>query len=242
MLTPIKVAFGGVIGEFYASLVPVPASLQEFISRGLAKAVAWAPSRMVDAAEEMLAAWQRNDTDGAPTQPAKLPVILVAMSKDSMPTGRDYTRQIADPVPIIMTDDPDERVFEVRTIATDIRAQIVIFAHDEPTAGSIAKQLALYLDAVDSRTFYAEYAHAGMTEAWPVHIQLPDSPGQSVATDVKNLTILAIDLTLQATIPLYTAPADTAPNDGQGTDGDPSDPHGYPVVTDDAVIAAEIVA
>ncbi len=80
MLMPIKTGFGGFMAGFFSSLVPTTPAVQLMMDRPLKKAIMWAPSRMVDAAEEMLAAWQKNDTDSATTTPPEMPVILVAMA------------------------------------------------------------------------------------------------------------------------------------------------------------------
>jgi hypothetical protein len=230
MLKPVRIGFGGFMGSFYASLVPTTPALQLFTTRGLKKSILWAPARMVDAAEEMLSAWQKNDTDSATTMPPEMPVILVAMAKDYMPTGRDFTRQLADSIPVMLPGDAKERLFGLRVAAGDIRAQVAIFAHDTGTASSIASQFLLYLDTVHGRRFPATFTHAGVTTEWPVQVESPDVPASSIPTDAKNLTMLIVDLTLKASIPLYDGPADDAPNDGQGTAGDASDPSGYPVV------------
>lgn len=229
MFEPIKVGFGQYMVGFYNSLVPTTQSMPEFIGRGAAKAMAFAPSRMVDAAEEMLASWQRNDTDSSDTRPAKLPAVLVAMAQDYVPTGRDYTRQIADSMPTIIPADAKARAFGLRTVAGDIRAQILIVAADEPTARSIASQFHLFLDAVPNRRFHYSHTFAGATTDWPVQIEAPDSPAIAIKTDVKNIVMLAIDLILKAQIPLYDAPAVGQPNDGKGIPGT-DDPAGYPLV------------
>lgn len=239
MLQPIKTAFGEYMGRFYASIVPTTKALEPYVTRGLAKSIVWAPARMVDSAEEMLSSWQRNDTDSAPTQPANMPVIIVAMSKDYVPTGRDFTRQVADPIMGIIPGDTKERVFGIRAIAGDIRAQIAIFAHDEPTAHSIAAQFLLFLDTVDSRRFTARYTFAGQNMDWPVQVESPDSPAMSIQSDAKNLTILAVDVTLKAEIPLLDAPATGQPNDGKGTPGSASDPSGHPVVVQVDIVKEE---
>lgn len=232
MLQSIKTAFGGYIGGFYASLHPTTKSMQEFVARGLAKSVVWAPSRMVDAAEEMLSAWQRNDTDNAATHPADLPVIIVAMAADYTPTARDYTRQISEEAMVIFPGDVKERAFKVNVLAGDIRAQIAVFAHDEPTAKSIIAQLTLYLDSMANRRFYADHEFAGQILKWPVQLETPETFAQKIGTESKNLTILAADITLRASIPLFSAPAEDDPNDGKGTPGDPNDPDGHPVVVE----------
>lgn len=232
MLQSVKVAFGRYMGHFYDGLSPTTKGMQGFVNRGLAKSIVWAPSRMVDAVEEMLASWQRNDTDDAPTHPAELPVIVVAMAKDYTPSGRDYTRQITadDEAWVIIPDDVKERAFDVKLIAGDIRTQIAIFSHDEPTAKSIASQLMLYLDAPSNRRFQAKYDFAGQEVEWPVQLDSPEAFAQSIDIGIKNMTALAVDITLKATIPLFGAPKEGQPNDGKGVVGDMADPAGHPVV------------
>lgn len=230
MFEPVKIALGCYMAGFYAGIVPTTTALKEYCARGLEKSIAFAPSRMVDAAEEMLASWQRNDTDGATTRPAKLPVILVAVAKDYIPVGRDYTRQTPESQWVILPGDAKERVFSLRTLAGEIRAQILIVASDEPTARSLAAQFLLYTDAVDEHRFNAEYSFAGVVSKFPVQLESTDIPAQSIATEAKNLTMLALDLSLRATVPLFSSPKDGEPNDGKGTDGDENDPHGFLVV------------
>lgn len=229
MFEPVKAGFGDFMGQFYASIVPTTKPMKAYVERGLAKSIAWAPARMVDAAEEMLGSWQRNDTSPNPTKPADLPVILVGMSKDYVPAGRDYTRQVADREMVMIPGDAKERLFGLRTIAGDIRAQVAIFSSDEPTAKSLASQFLLFIDGSSRRRFTARHQFAGLSLDWPVQIESPDSPASAVATDAKNLTILVIDITLKASIPLLDHPKPGEPNDGKGSDGNPSDPHGYPL-------------
>lgn len=229
MFEPVKAGFGEFMGQFYASIVPTTKPLQAYVERGLAKSVAWAPARMVDAAEEMLSSWQRNDTSPQASKPADLPVILVGMAKDYTPTGTDYTRQMADRRMVMLPGDPKERLFGLRTVAGDIRAQVAIFATDEPTAKSLAAQFLLFLDGSSQRRFAARHQFAGLSLDWPVQIESPDSPAAAVATEAKNLTVLVVDLTLKASIPVLDYPKPGEPHDGKGTDGNPDNPHGYPV-------------
>jgi hypothetical protein len=231
MFEPVKVGFGEYMTAFYASLVPTTQAMNEYVARGIAKSISWAPGRMIDAAEEMLAAWQRNDTDSTDTKPAKLPAIIVCVDKSYTPTGRDYTRQVANSEWVIIPGDDKERAFGLRAIAGDIRAQVCIFAADEPTARSIAAQFCLFIDAIPNRRFPAKYAFAGIEEEWPVQIESPDSPFMNIRTGSDNVTVLAGDLTLKAEIPLFDAPKEGDPNDGQGVPGT-DDPAGYPVVVE----------
>lgn len=217
------------MGRFYAEIQPTNNTLREFADRGLSKSIVWAPSRMIDAAEEMLASWQRNDTDNAPTHPAKLPVIIVALAKDYTPTSREFTRQVADKMLVILPDDEKERAFGLRVMSGDIRAQLAIFAHDEATARSLAAQFLLFIDATENRRFTSQYEFAGQVLEWPVQLESPDAPAMSIATEAKNLTILALDVVLKAQIPLFDAPKAGQPNDGKGTPNT-DDPAGYPLV------------
>lgn len=214
---------------FYASLVPTTRAMNEYIARGIDKSIVWVPGRMVDSAEEMLASWQRNDTYSAPTAPAKLPVILVGIADDYTPTGRDFTRQVTRAEWMMIPGDAKERAFKIRTLAADIRAQVVIFSADEPTAHSIAAQFTGFLDDWLNRRFQASYHFAGIDKDFPVQVESPDTPAINVKTELKNVKILALDLTLKAEIPLFQAPAAGEYNDGKGVPGT-DDPAGYPVV------------
>jgi len=239
MLEPVKVSLGVFMGLFYASIVPTTKSLESYVARGLAKSIVWAPSRMVDSAEDMLSIWQRNDTDTAVTTPPNMPVIIVAMARDYTPTGRDFTRQVADSQMVMLPGDVKERVFGVRTMAGDVRAQIAIFSQDEPTARSLAAQFLLFVDATPNRRFTAKYPFAGLSMDWPVQVEAPDSPAMSIQTEAHNLTVLAIDITLKAEIPLFDAPKAGEPHDGKGTPGDLIDPAGYPLLGHVEVIGRE---
>lgn len=245
MLKPVKEAFGRYVNEWYASIVPTSKQVREFSERGLAKSIVWAPSRMVDAAEDMLASWRKNDTDSAPSRPPELPVIIVSMAKDFTQTMRDYSAQIADPVVVMLPDDAKERAVSLRVINADIRTQIAIFAHENETARALAAQLALFMDAPGNRRFQSVFRFGGVDTRWWVQIENPDAIATSVATESKNLTILAMDVTLKAAIPLFAAPKYGEPVDASkgGYAGYDEDPASYPVVTSvDAVIKSPLNA
>ena len=59
-------------------------------------------------------------------------MIVVALARDYSPTGRDYTRQIADRMFFSFPDDPRQRAFGLRTVAGDIamtEAAIILRKH-----------------------------------------------------------------------------------------------------------------
>ncbi|WP_445157645.1 hypothetical protein [Halomonas sp. E14] len=238
MFEPVKAGLGEFMQAFYAEVVPTTRPLVEFVERGFPYCVAWAPTRMVDRAEEMLAAYQRNDTRQEPTRPPDLPVILVAVAKDWVPAGREFTTQIADPVDITFPDDPKQRYFRVKAVAGDVRAQVAIFASDEPTAKSLAAQLLLFLDSPSRRRFLARYPFAGLEHEYPAQVEAPDNPASSIDTGSQNLTVLAVDLTLKCTVPIFMAPKAGEPNDGKGTPGT-DDPAGYPLTNEVDAVSQE---
>jgi len=183
---------------------------------------------MVDLAEDMLASWMRDDSRGDPTSPYTMPIILAAMAKDVTQSQPETGRSIATHEYVVIDGDPKDRLFLLRTFVSDIRAQMAIAAHEEQTARSLASQLLLWFEALPNRTFHATYRFAGIDNDWPVQVVMPDSPASLVPTDAKNLTLLTLDLTLRASVPLYQAPKPGEPNDGQGDPADPEDPAGYP--------------
>lgn len=227
MFEPVKEAFSRFMVEFRQGVVPTTPELRNFLDRKTYETMVWAPTRMIDKAEEMLKKFQRVDMN-RPTDPHDLPVIIIAMARDYSPTGRDYTRQVADPVFVTLPDDPKERMFKLRTVSGDIRVQIAIFTRHEPSAKSLAAQFLLFLDETARRRFWATYRFAGFETKWPVQIEAPDSPAMNIESGSENLNILAIDLTLKVTTPIYYAPGVGEPNDGKGTPGSEIDPAGYP--------------
>jgi len=62
-----------------------------------------------------------------------------------------------------------------------------------------------------------------------VQVENPEVMGISAPTEAKNITILAVDVTLHCQAPLFHFPKEGEPNDGKGTDFF-ADPSGYPVV------------
>ena len=231
MFEPVKAGLGEFMQGFYREIAPTTKPLQEFVNRGFPYCVAWAPTRMVDKVEDMLAAWQRNDTNQAATRPPKLPVIIVAVAKDYSAVGRDFTTQISEPADVTFPDDPKGRYFQMKLIAGDVRAQLAICAADEATAKSLAAQFLLYLDHPSRRSFDAKYRFAGLDHPFPAQIEAPDNPAMNIETGTKNLSILAVDMTLKCTVPLFLAPKVGEPNDGKGVPGT-DDPAGFKLVED----------
>lgn len=241
---PIKIAFGQYLQGFHLQLIADTRALAEFAARDFSKAAVWAPGRMIDQVEDMLASWRKNDTSQAAQPTTALPIIIACMAKDFVPAPPEFGRGLGDAVDVMLPDDPKERTFRMRAVVADIRTQVAIVAADDATARSIALQLHAYTSAIGNRVFQSTYRLAGMDDQWPVMLENPDLMAMATPTDVKNLTMLVLDIPLRATVPLLTVPRATEPNDGLGGTAGPGagtgntnnplapdyDPHGYLVV------------
>jgi hypothetical protein len=224
---PIKAAFGRYLHGFHRMLIADTPALAEYAERQFAKAAVWAPGRMIDQVEDMLAAWRKNDTSGEARATPYLPILIAACSKDYMPAQPDYSRQAADAVDVMIPGDPKERVFKMRTALSEVRVQVAVIAADDPTARSIAMQLQLYSSAIERRRIYAEFKLAGVDTKWPFVWKEPDVNAISMPQEVKNLTVLTVDFNGVASVPLLSYPkAGDVESDGQGS-GTYQDPPGY---------------
>lgn len=228
---PIKAAFGRYLQGFHAMLIADTPALAEYAARPFAKSAVWAPGRMVDQVEEMIASWRKNDTSRQARATPFLPIMIAACSKDYMPAQPDYTRQAADPVDVMIPGDPKARVFKMRTAISEVRIQVAIAAAEEPTAKSIAMQLQLYASALERRRFYSEYPLAGVTTRWPVSLEMPEVNGVNMPNDQKNLTILTVDFNARASVPMLTFPRTAATDSDDKGSGTYEDPNGYLVVS-----------
>lgn len=228
---PVKAAFGGYMAQFHAQLIADTPAMVEFSGRNFSESVVWAPGRMIDQVEDMLAAWRKNDTSQQSQARTRLPIMIAAMAKDFMPAPNDYSRGLSDAfLPVVIPGDAKKRVFYMRGVVADIRTQVAIFAPEEGTARSIAMQLHLFASALPNRRFYSTYKLAGIPDKWPVVLELPDLNAVAAPSDVKNLTVMTVDIQLRATIPMLVRPAAGSANaDGLGS-GTEDDPDGFLVV------------
>src|SRR5580693_2659637 len=144
----LKEAFGRYMGRYYASLTPTTRAMKSFAERGISKSIVWAPDRMIDQVQDMLAAWRKNDNDDGSGSSAYLPVMIVATGKDYSPVLGDFSRQVPEPEWVTLPGDPHNRIFKLRQMQGERRAQIVICAAEDETARSMAAQFTLFIAAV----------------------------------------------------------------------------------------------
>lgn len=227
---PIKSAFGRYLQGFHTMLIADTPAMAEYAARPFSKSAVWAPGRMIDQVEDMLASWRKNDTSREARATPYLPIIIAACSKDYMPATPDWTRQSADPVDVMIPGDAQERVFKMRVAFSEVRVQVAVFAPEEATARSIAMQLQLYASAIERRRIYAEYPLAGVATKWPFIWKEPDVNAIAMPQEVKSLTVLTVDFNGVASVPLLMAPRTGDTDSDQKGAGTYADPHGYLVV------------
>lgn len=231
-MNQLRYGYARWLDAFHRYFAPTTRATEEWVQRDLATAIVMAPGRMVDSAEDMMAAWRKNDNTGQPGMSSHLPVVITALAKDYVPAGGEYSRQLAREVDFTIPDDPKARVFRLRQIQGDRRAQLLFVAPEEASARSMALQFCQWITDFHWRRFTVPYEFAGMVHEWPVVLETPDVMPQAVDLGQKNITGLVVDLNLRETIPVFVAPRPGEPNDGKGTPGNPSDPAGFPVVRD----------
>lgn len=199
-MDPIRVAVARYLAGYFSELVPMTAGVQSFMQRPLETAIAFAPGRLVDDVEGMITKWMRaNDSPGSPA-------IIVGIAQDWTPTSAANGRQQTSKTYARISDD-DPRITCYRTIAADFRLQVVIFGHQSSDVKSLAAQLALFIDRPGNRRFYAEHLALGTPTKWSVILESPEVIFGSVASNARNMHILALDLTVRTSIPVFY-PAD----------------------------------
>ena len=220
---PVKAAFSGYMTRWYnGSVYGDTPAVKEFLQRGLARSMMWAPARMVDAAEDMLAAYRKNE-NGPKGANSLLPVVLVAMAKDYNPTGSDMGGHQVRRQLIAFDEGPDASMYGYRQAEGDVRTQVLIMAGDEPSAKSLAAQFSWYVAQLGNRRFKVQHTFGQYSFELSATVETPEITFMAVANEQKNLTMLVADLTIRTLFPFLDAPMDGQPNDGST-----NNPPGYP--------------
>lgn len=238
MLQEVKEGLGRYMGAYFDQLVPTTKAMRDYVQRELKRSIVWGAGRQVDSADDMLESYRKNDNTGQPGISSTLPIIIITLARDMIP-ALEWGRNQGNPFDVIFPEDPKGRVFKLRTIHGETRAQVVFIAADEPTARSMAMQFALFVSEFSRRRFRNDYRFAGFDFQWPTMIETPDIFQNHSPNEQKNICILSQDLTLRLSVPLIYAPRDPDLSDGKGsTDANGLDPSGFGVVT--SVVAQEI--
>lgn len=226
----VKEAFGAVMqGFFNDGCISDTAAVQSWLNKPYEKAVMIAPERMQDDVQAILDKYRQLASSPQKDSTSSLPVMIMAFSKSWQPVLGDYGRAIADPLPVIIDNDPKDRVFKIKLMMGAVRCQVVVISAESPTTKSIISQLCLFMGNVSNRTFKATHKLAGISTLWPVKLSDPDLVPVDWDSQTKNLYATFVDLEFKVSIPMLITPKEGEPNDGKGTTGDKNDPHGFPL-------------
>lgn len=215
-------AIGRYLVDWFKGLYSDTTAVGEFKARAVAEAIKWAPSRMIDEAESMLAQYRKNE-NGPAGKTTKLPIILLATDDDFAGTqassgGQHTGREL-------VQIEEGGSWYGYRQIMHDRRIQVVIIASEGQSAGSLAAQLGSYMARPSKRYVDAIYPFGEYRVPAPMTLDTNRIDWMNVKTDSKNLKILAGDLTFRCIIPVFDAPDEGEPNDGTA-----HNPPGYPLL------------
>jgi hypothetical protein len=225
LLTPVKAALGRWLVDFHAQVEKDTDAVNEWGLRPVKQAIAWAPGRMVDAADEMLKTWRKNANrePAGPSTSQFLPIVLCATALDYTETPSEYGRTMPDFVEAIFPNDTLNRLVKLRAMQVDLRFQVVVAAADPMTAMSIMAQLGVWAASytrVQATFLYEPFA---LTHDWPVNIVMMDRIAFPTPI-AEGMSVLALDFTARAAIPIVRGPSGAEATDGQT-------PPGFPVST-----------
>ncbi|WP_321946592.1 hypothetical protein [Paraburkholderia sp. J10-1] len=222
--TPLELGFARYLASYYETIFADTPGVEEFVRRGLERAIVWAPGRMIDQCELMLEQWRKVAAEDGPGLSSFLPVIIVSIAKDFTPVPPDWGLSVGTPVDVVVDGDKYGRMYKARMSYNEYRGQAVIFAAEGQTAHSLAMQLHLYANGPHGRRFKHMHEVAGTTAEFPAVLEQIDLAGGLNPLEQRNITGLVFDLMIRAAMPIFQAPKEGEPNDGQPA------PAGYPVV------------
>ncbi len=218
-----QIAFGEYLVRWFASVYADTPALVAFKARPAAEAMKFAPSRMIDAAQDMLEQYRKNE-NGPAGASTNLPVILIATDEDYLGTGADWGGHHTERKLVQILEGGSW--YGHRQLMHDRRFQIVIAANEGDTAKSLAAQLSWHFKQLENRYMDAIYHFGQYKVPAPIQLETNRIDWMQVKLDnVKNLKMLAADITIKCTVPLLDAPAPGEPNDGTT-----NEPPGYPLV------------
>lgn len=218
----INAAWGQYMNRWFSELYANTKPVEGFRTRPFSKAVMWAPMRMIDAAEDMLAAYRKNmnGPDGANTL---FPIVLMAVDPNYLGTGADFGG-----------DHISRRLLQIEEGGSwygyqhslvDQRLQVVVIASESTSAKSLCGQLSAFVKRPSNRYLSADYRFGQYSIPGPITLETNRIDWMEVKTSLKNIKILAADFILKCTVPHLDAPGPGEPNDGTA-----HNPPGYPLV------------
>lgn len=197
---PVKAGFARwLLGFRDTWFVPCTSAGAEWQRRDAHIAMAHVPGRMVDAADEMLAAWRLNANSAKAGPSGFFPVILVAVAKDINPLPPEFGHALLRPMFFQLPG--DDRWVKLRTSTGTLRAQLLVVATDIETARDMASQFMGYTQDVVGTAFHYTVDTAGKLTKWPCQVRAGDAFAMPEPQEQYRINALRIDVELVPTIP-----------------------------------------
>jgi len=218
----IRAAWGQYMNRWFSELYANTKAVELYRMKDFSQAVKWAPSRMIDSAETMLAAYRKN-VNGQEGANAMFPIVLMAVDENFMGTGADWGGDHI--ARHLLQIEEGGSWYGYQHSMMDQRLQVVIIGSEGGSTKSLAAQLATFIKRPSNRNLKAAYAFGEYSIPAPITLETNRIDWMDVKTDLKNIKILAADIILKCTMPALDAPAKGEPNDGTQRN-----PPGYPVL------------
>lgn len=217
-----KEAFGWYMVDWFRKLYADTAALQEFKSRPTHAAMKWAPGRMLDEVEKMLAMYRKNE-NGEAGATTKLPIVILATDDDFLGTGADWGGHHTGFERVQLLENGSW--YDYRQDMHDRRIQVAVIASDSDTAKSIGAQLSSYMQEPMHRYMDATYTFGQYKVPAPMQLETKRIDWMNIKNDLKNVKIIAADIALKCVVPILVGPGPDEPNDGSD-----NDPPGFQLV------------
>lgn len=199
----VQDAWIAVIADFRAWLRPETKQSYDWKKRPFNQSLSVCRSQLVDDAEGMLAAWRARYDDSVEIGVSgDIPIMMTANAIMQQPPDVNEMRGVPYWLDASVANDPLERAVQVRTIPKSIRIQTVYFTTNPHDAASVMDQFCAYLTDDTKRRFDVSYhLGGGVIDTWQATILDNSLYPDNVASDAKNITIVSVDVTIQALVP-----------------------------------------
>ena len=191
-----------VLGDFRAWFKPETPHGMTWKQAPLSQSIKGVKAKLIDDVEGMIADWRANKNDTKEGQTSKLPVLLTAVAETAAPP--EISQVIGQPywTDVIVPNDPQERVVQMRTIPKAVRAQVVYITSNPHDASSISDQFCAYMTDDNKRRFAVNYhLGGGLVSDFKMTVLENSLFPDSAPSDAKNLTIITVDVTMIGLVP-----------------------------------------
>lgn len=220
----IRAAWAQYMNRWFNELYANTKAVEAYRKKPFAQAVMWAPSRMIDEAEKMLAAYRKN-LNGPAGSNAMFPIILMAVDNDYMGTGADFGGDHI--ARRLLQIEEGGSWYGYQHSMMDQRLQIVVIGSEGASVKSLCAQLSAFVKRSSNRYLKASFQFGEYAVPAPITLETNRIDWMDVKTDLNNIKILAANIILKCTMPQLDAPGEGEPDDGSA-----HNPPGYPVVNE----------